>query len=112
MPNITRGGNACGLMCYLLGPGRANEHTDQRVLAGTFDIAGRDFFGHRPLTHAEALRVGKRLDLDRLEHGTEVLAKTYALGLRRRGDRQHRQRPRPRLALLFDPAPGRRPSDR
>ena len=75
MPNITRGGNACGLMCYLLGPGRANEHTDQRVLAGTFDIAGRDFFGHRPLTHAEALRVGKRLDLDRLEHGTEVLAK-------------------------------------
>ena len=91
MPNITRGGNACGLMCYLLGPGRANEHTDQRVLAGTFDIAGRDFFGHRPLTHAEALRVGKRLDLDRLEHG---------------------QRPRPRLALLFDPAPGRRPSDR
>ena len=75
MPNITRGGNARGLMCYLLGPGRANEHTDQRVLAGTFDIAGRDFFGHRPLTHAEALRVGKRLDLDRLEHGTEVLAK-------------------------------------
>lgn len=75
MPNITRAGNARGLMCYLLGPGRANEHTDQRVLAGTFDIAGRDFFGHRPLTHAEALRVGKRLDLDRLEHGTEVLAK-------------------------------------
>lgn len=75
MPNITRGGNARGLMCYLLGPGRANEHTDQRVLAGTFDIAGRDFFGHRPLTHAEALRVGKRLDLDRLEHGTEILAK-------------------------------------
>ena len=111
MPNITRGGNACGLMCYLLGPGRANEHTDQRVLAGTFDIAGRDFFGHRPLTHAEALRVGKRLDLDRLEHGTEVLAKRTHWDYDAEAIVSTGKGPA-RLALLFDPAPGRRPSDR
>lgn len=74
MPNITRGGNARGLMVYLLGPGRANEHTDQHILAGTEDIAGPDFFGGRTLTHDEALRAGRRLDLDRLEHGTEVIS--------------------------------------
>lgn len=74
MPNITRGGNARGLMVYLLGPGRANEHVDQHILAGTEDIAGPDFFGGRTLTHDEALRAGRRLDLDRLEHGTEVIS--------------------------------------
>lgn len=74
MPNITRGGNARGLMVYLLGPGRANEHVDQHILAGTEDIAGPDFFGGRTLTHDEALRAGRRLDLDRLEHGTEIVS--------------------------------------
>lgn len=43
MPNITHGGNARELMVYLLGPGRANEHADQHILAGTEDIAGPDF---------------------------------------------------------------------
>lgn len=61
-------------MVYLLGPGRANEHADQHILAGTEDIAGPDFFGGRTLTHHEALRAGKRLDLDRLEHGTEIVS--------------------------------------
>jgi len=73
MPNITRGGNARGLLSYLFGPGRTNEHTDQHIIAGTDDIADAQFFGGRVLSNDEALRVGARLDLDRLEHGTEVL---------------------------------------
>ena len=32
MPNITTGGNTQGLIRYLLGPGRANEHTNQHII--------------------------------------------------------------------------------
>ncbi|MEU3015588.1 relaxase/mobilization nuclease domain-containing protein [Nocardia asteroides] len=34
MPNIVKGSNMGGLLRYLAGPGRANEHTDARVVAG------------------------------------------------------------------------------
>ena len=30
---ISRGWNAGGLLRYLMGPGRFNQHTDQRVIA-------------------------------------------------------------------------------
>ncbi|WP_329468694.1 relaxase/mobilization nuclease domain-containing protein [Streptomyces sp. NBC_01431] len=33
MPNITRGTDTAGLVRYLFGPGRANEHTDPRIVA-------------------------------------------------------------------------------
>ena len=29
MPNVTRGGDMPGLVYYLAGPGRANEHTQK-----------------------------------------------------------------------------------
>lgn len=35
MPNITRGGDARGLLRYLAGPGRADEHVDPRLVAGS-----------------------------------------------------------------------------
>lgn len=35
MPNITRGGNTTGLMLYLVGPGRANEHENPHVIAAS-----------------------------------------------------------------------------
>lgn len=35
MPNVVRGGNAGGLIVYLFGPGRANEHTDQHIVASS-----------------------------------------------------------------------------
>ncbi|MDE1674693.1 relaxase/mobilization nuclease domain-containing protein [Nocardia gipuzkoensis] len=34
MPNIVKGSDMGGLLRYLAGPGRANEHSNQRVLAG------------------------------------------------------------------------------
>ncbi|WP_280220030.1 relaxase/mobilization nuclease domain-containing protein [Nocardia neocaledoniensis] len=34
MPNVVKGSNMGGLLRYLAGPGRANEHTDPRVVAG------------------------------------------------------------------------------
>ncbi|MGW2725086.1 relaxase/mobilization nuclease domain-containing protein [Streptomyces sp. NPDC001492] len=40
MPNITRGEDAPGLIRYLFGPGEANEHTNQRMIASSADIVG------------------------------------------------------------------------
>ena len=45
MPNITRGARVAGLVAYLAGPGRANEHTDPHLVAGdavTLAAAGGD----------------------------------------------------------------------
>ena len=43
MPNVVRGDRMTGLMTYLVGPGRANEHTHPMVVAGderiTFQFA-------------------------------------------------------------------------
>ncbi|MFE6808606.1 relaxase/mobilization nuclease domain-containing protein [Streptomyces sp. NPDC057681] len=38
IPNITRGEDAAGLARYLFGPGDANEHTNQRLIAASVDI--------------------------------------------------------------------------
>ena len=38
MPNITTGGNTQGLIRYLLGPGRANEHTHQHIIGASPEI--------------------------------------------------------------------------
>ena len=34
MPNITRGGRMTGLLVYLAGPGRNNEHSNPHLVAG------------------------------------------------------------------------------
>ena len=38
IPNIVTGGDTGGLMRYLVGPGRANEHENPHVIAGSRDI--------------------------------------------------------------------------
>ncbi|MDJ0344241.1 hypothetical protein QMK19_28960 [Streptomyces sp. H10-C2] len=39
MPNVTRGQDLPGLVGYLFGPGRANEHTDPRMIASHAGLA-------------------------------------------------------------------------
>ncbi|OFT92930.1 hypothetical protein HMPREF3092_06470 [Brevibacterium sp. HMSC24B04] len=34
MPNVVRGDRMAGLLTYLTGPGRANEHTEPHLVAG------------------------------------------------------------------------------
>lgn len=47
IPNITRGSNPAGLVRYLFGPGRKNEHRDQHLVCASgdmldmFDLSGR-----------------------------------------------------------------------
>lgn len=38
IPNVTQGEDTSGLVRYLFGPGRANEHTNQRLIAASADV--------------------------------------------------------------------------
>jgi len=60
MPNITRGGSSAGLMVYLFGVGKSNEHTDQHVITGDAGLV-REFLG-APLDTDYALDVANYLD--------------------------------------------------
>ncbi|MDE1576993.1 relaxase/mobilization nuclease domain-containing protein [Actinotignum schaalii] len=73
IPNIMRGGDIAGLVRYLFGPGRANEHTNQHIVAGSEDIAAEWAYGGRVLEQEEKRVVAKLLDQNRLEHGTQIL---------------------------------------
>lgn len=73
IPNIMRGGDVAGLVRYLFGPGRANEHTNQHIISGSEDIAAEWAYGGRVLEQDEKRIVAKLLDQNRLEHGTQIL---------------------------------------
>jgi hypothetical protein len=60
MPNVTKGANMRGLMAYLAGPGKANEHTDPHLVAG--DSAIMAWFDDDQLSPSAALAVGRTLD--------------------------------------------------
>lgn len=70
IPNITRGSRIVGLMSYLAGEGRANEHTEQHLVAGDHAIMARH--GYAVLDQAAARDIGLALDTPRLAYGVEV----------------------------------------
>jgi hypothetical protein len=76
MPNVVRGGRMVGLMGYLVGPGRANEHTAPMVVSGD-DRVLVEFQPGRELSVADGQRIGSILDAPRRAHGTEVKAPVY-----------------------------------
>ncbi|WP_051501498.1 relaxase/mobilization nuclease domain-containing protein [Nesterenkonia sp. AN1] len=71
MPNVTRGGRMAGLVMYLAGPGRANEHTNPQLVAGHALVT----FAVEPgqtLSQDDALDIANILDFSRKQHGTRV----------------------------------------
>jgi hypothetical protein len=56
---ISKGSSGRALIRYLFGPGRANEHTDQRVVASGLSIGVEE---GRPLTPAEIAGLGRAID--------------------------------------------------
>ncbi|MCJ1675654.1 relaxase/mobilization nuclease domain-containing protein [Rathayibacter sp. VKM Ac-2929] len=68
--NITRGTRMGGLMSYLVGPGKTNEHTEQHLVAG--DRAIMALYGHEVLDGAAAAAIAKDLDLPRRVFGVDV----------------------------------------
>ena len=59
--NIVDGGNTAGLMRYLVGPGKANEHTDQHLVAGDEVIMMR-FGDWSQLSTAQATEIAHSID--------------------------------------------------
>lgn len=76
MPNVVRGGRMVGLMSYLVGPGRSNEHTAPMVVGGD-DRVMFEFTPGTELSVADGQRIGSILDGPRRVHGTEVKAPVY-----------------------------------
>ncbi|WIB72600.1 relaxase/mobilization nuclease domain-containing protein [Curtobacterium sp. MCBD17_026] len=72
MPNITRGGSTAGLMMYLAGGGKRNEHKDQHVIAGDTVLAAQ--FAGATLDNDTALDIASHLDFPMRVYGTTVTA--------------------------------------
>ncbi len=70
MPNVTRGDRIGGLLSYLAGEGRSNEHTEPHLVNG--DSATFTFFGDSELAPSTALAIAKHLDEPRTAFGVEV----------------------------------------
>lgn len=60
MPNVTRGSRMAGLMTYLVGPGRANEHTEPHLVAG--DHALMVWHDDAELNRDSGLNIARHLD--------------------------------------------------
>ena len=69
IPNIVTGGDTGGLMRYLVGPGRANEHENPHVIAGSRDIV-RKWGDWETISLSQASEIATRLDAYMHEMGT------------------------------------------
>lgn len=70
MPNVTRGDRPGGLMTYLAGPGRANEHTEPHLVGG--DAAMLAWHHDAELNRDAALHIGRHLDAPRRVFDVDV----------------------------------------
>ena len=70
IPNVTRGDRMGGLLSYLVGPGKSEEHTEPHLVAG--DPALMAWYGEQELSQADGLAIAAHLDLPRKVFGTEV----------------------------------------
>lgn len=70
IPNITRGTRISGLMTYLAGEGRANEHEEPHLVAG--DAAIMAMHGDAVLDRATALEIARSIDTPRVAYGVDV----------------------------------------
>ncbi|MBC2644316.1 MULTISPECIES: relaxase/mobilization nuclease domain-containing protein [unclassified Rhodococcus (in: high G+C Gram-positive bacteria)] len=67
---IGRGEKMSGLLSYLQGPGRANEHSDPHLVTG--DSAIMTWHDDNELSHQDAIEIARQLDQPRRVFGTEV----------------------------------------
>ncbi len=70
MPNVVRGDRMAGLMTYLTGPGRANEHTEPHLVAG--DAALLAWHDDAELGRDAALSIARHLDRPRTAYDVDV----------------------------------------
>lgn len=70
IPNITKGDRMAGLLVYLAGPGRANEHTDPHLVTGSAPIMA--WHNDDELGRDAALSIAHELDQAKNVLGVEV----------------------------------------
>ena len=70
MPNVVRGDRMAGLLTYLVGPGRANEHTEPHLVAG--DEAMMAWHDDDELGRDSALAIARHLDRPRTAYDVDV----------------------------------------
>lgn len=70
MPNVVRGDRMAGLLVYLAGQGKRNEHTEPHVVAGDNHIMA--MYADTELSRNDALAIAKQIDRPRQWSGTEV----------------------------------------
>ena len=70
MPNVVRGDRMAGLLTYLTGPGRANEHTEPHRVAG--DEAMMAWHDDDELGRDSALAIARHLDRPRTAYDVDV----------------------------------------
>ena len=71
IPNVTRGGKTHGVLLYLVGKGKREEHKHPQLVAGSPE-AVRMAEGSEPLEHSDALALARFLDEPREAFGTRV----------------------------------------
>ena len=70
IPNVTKGDRMGGLLSYLVGPGKRNEHTDPHLVAG--DPALLAWHDDHELSKGDALAIARHLDRPRTAFRVEV----------------------------------------
>lgn len=70
MPNVTRGSKTVGLMVYLVGGGRSNEHSEPHLVAGDPTVTA--WLGDDELDRNAAVGIGRDLEQPARVHGVEV----------------------------------------
>ncbi|MFF3038126.1 ATP-binding cassette domain-containing protein [Arthrobacter citreus] len=70
IPNVVRGERMSGLMMYLVGPGKTNEHTEPHLIAG--DPALLAWHDDAELDREAALGIARHLERPRSAYGVNV----------------------------------------
>ena len=71
IPNVTRGGKTHGVLLYLVGKGKREEHENPKLVAGSPE-AVRMAEGSEPLERSDAIALARFLDEPREAFGTRV----------------------------------------
>lgn len=75
IPHVTKGADLGGLLRYLTGPGRANEHENPHVIGG--DPFLQTWHGHEELSQQAAASIATYMDEPRRTYGVEMMAKVW-----------------------------------
>lgn len=84
IPNITKGSKPVGLMKYLVGPGKRNEHTDPHLVAGSPTIMA--WHDDVQLNDDSAVAIARELDLNRTVFDIEMDKHVWHCSLSIRAD--------------------------